>query len=220
MKFLVKAGFVTLALINLVGYGNAAFADEVDRADRRAQALAPRAPKTIFNEAEAKDALSPGEVEIKSVLVNCYGRGIACIQGSLPVADTKVFLFPYTAYTQELIAMEKQRMADIKKNAEYNAVQINMDDRYFKYMLVAKTDEFGRYSFKGMKPGKYYVLAGNVTGHRTVVGHYYDEFGYDHPQQVDSPADLEFSKVLEITQTSGVFKFDSKMQIFKIRGLK
>lgn len=194
--------------------------DSVDRADRKANALMPRTPKTPFNEALAKAALATGNVEIKSVLVSCYGRGIGCIEGSIPVTNTNVYLYPYSPYLQEYLDMEKQLKADIKRNHEYQAVRIILDPKFSQLSLATKTDEYGRYGFKNVKPGKYYVLSENVTGHRTVLAHFYDDYGYDHPRQIDSPADLEFNKILNITQSDGVYKFESRMNILKINGLR
>jgi hypothetical protein len=211
LMFCVLSGMSACATLN---------GDPVDRADRLANALAPRTPKTPFDEAFAKAALKPGKVEIKSVLVNCYGRGVACMQGSIPVINTHVYLYPYTPYLQEYLDMDKQLQADIKKHREYSTVKINLDPKFSQYSLTAKTDEYGRYGFKGVKPGKYYVLSERATGHRTVVGHYYDDYGVDHPRQVDSPAELEFYKTLEISQNSGVYKFESQMQIIQINGLR
>lgn len=213
MKYLVKASFIAFTLINFASYSVLLFADEVDLADKRAQMYGPRTPKTVFNEAEAKEALAIGGVEVKSVLVSCYGRGLFCKDGSVPITSTKVFLFPYTAYTQEVVEMQNQLIEDIKRNSNYAKVKVNMDDKFHKYMLVAKTDEYGRYSFKEMKPGKYYIVSDNVTGNRGVNVVTYDVYGVSHGETVSDLANLGFNKVLEITQTSGVVKFDSKMTI-------
>ncbi len=95
-----------------------------------------------------------------------------------------------------------------------------LDPKFSQLSLATKTDEYGRYGFKNVKPGKYYVLSENVTGHRTVLAHFYDDYGYDHPRQIDSPADLEFNKILNITQSDGVYKFESRMNILQINGLR
>lgn len=219
MKNLVNVNLVFCALLAMSACTSVS-GDPVDRADRLAQALEPRIPKTPFDEAQAKAALKPGNVEIKSVLVSCYGRGVACMQGGVPVTNTSVYLYPYTPYLQEYLGMEKQLKADIKKHHEYSAVKINLDPKFSQYSLTAKTDEYGRYSFKRVKPGKYYVLSERATGHRSVVGHYYDDYGVDHPRQIDSPAEMEFYKTLDIGQSSGVYKFESQMQIVQINGLR
>lgn len=213
MKSLTRSGLVALALINLVSFGHKVYADEVDLADKRAQMYAPRNPKIVFNETEAKKALEKGEVEIKSVLISCYGRGLFCKDGAEPIKSTRVFLWPYTAYAQELIDMQNQLAADTKRNPKFEKVVINMDDKYFKYMLVAKTDEYGRYSFKGMKPGKYYIVSDNVVGNRGVNVVSYDVNGISHGTEVSDLANLGFSKIVEITQPTGLVKFESKLEI-------
>lgn len=218
MKTIIKTNVVLCVLLSLVGCASALHGDPVERADRQAKAYAPRVPKTPFDEESAKAALAKGNVEIKSVLVNCYGRGIGCIQGSVPVPNTKVYLFPYTPYVKESIEMQAKLRADMKKDPRAAKIELHFDPRLLKYSIAATTDEYGRYSFKNLKPGQYYLLSDMVVGHRTVVEHYYDQFGNDIAKQVDSPADMEFSKVVDITQTSGVVKFESRVSIVKITG--
>lgn len=215
---MIKNSLVIGMLLSMVACGNALHGDPVERADRQAKAYAPRAPKTAFDETLAKNALAKGNVEIKSVLVNCYGRGIGCIEGSVPVPNTKVHLFPYTPYVQESIEMQAKLRKDMKRDPRAAKIELHFDPRLLKYSMVATTDEYGRYTFKNLKPGKYYLLSDMVVGHRTVVEHYYDGGGNDIARTVDSPADMEFSKVVDITQTSGVVKFESRVLIVKITG--
>lgn len=214
MKMLQK-----LCLMLWVSLGISACAtlngDPVGRADRLANALAPRTPKSPFDENLTKVALKPGNVEIKSVLVSCYGRAIGCMQGSIPVVGANVYLYPYTPYLEEYLAMQKKLKADIKRHRDYSAVKIVIDPKFTEYRRTARTDDFGRYSFKDVKPGKYYIVSARVIGHRTVVKHYYDEFGFDHPRQEDAPAELEFDSVVDITQASGIYKFESKVEIVR-----
>ncbi len=213
MKYIAKASFIALTLINMASYSVTLYADEVDLADKRAQMYAPRTPKTVFNEEEAKKALEPGEVEIKSVLISCYGRGLFCKGDAEPIKSTRVFLWPYTTYAQELIDMQNKLAADTRMNPKYEKVVINMDDKYFKYMLVAKTDEYGRYSFKQLEPGKYYIVSDNVVGNRGVNVTTYDATGTGHTTVASDLANLGFSKIVEITQPTGVVKFDSKLDV-------
>ncbi|PKO46602.1 MAG: hypothetical protein CVU31_09825 [Betaproteobacteria bacterium HGW-Betaproteobacteria-4] len=214
MKNRIKFGLMLCASLAISACATLA-GDPVDRADRKAKALAPRAPQTSFDEAQAKAALKPGNVEIKSVLVSCYGRAIGCMQGSIPVVDTNVYLYPYTPYLEEYLAMQKKLNADIKRHRDYSSVKITISPKLTEYRRTARSDEFGRYSFKNVKPGKYYIASARVTGYRTVVKHYYDEFGYDHPRQEQVPADLEYASIVDITETSGVHKFESKVEIVR-----
>lgn len=218
MNIIIKKSVLVGMLLSLGACGNALHGDPVERADRQAKAYAPRVPKTAFDEELAKKGLAKGNVEIKSVLVNCYGRGIGCIEGSLPVRNTKVHLFPYTPYVQETIEMQEKLRKDMKRDPKAANIELHYDPRLLKYSINTTTDEYGRYSFKNLKPGKYYLLSEMVVGHRTVVEHYYDGHGNDIARKVDSPADMEFSEVVNITQTSGVVKFESRVKIVKITG--
>lgn len=219
MKKLVNISLVVCVLLGLSACATL-HGDPVDRADRKAEKLAPRTPKTVFDEELAKNALKAGNVEIKSVLVNCYGRGIGCIEGSLPVTNTQVFLYPYTPYLQEYLEMTKKLNADRARHKDYYAVEILVDPKFKQYGLSTKSDQYGRYSFKNIKPGKYYIETEGAVGHRTVVRHVYDAYGNDIASTEDSPADLGYSNIFEITQTSGVYKFESKMSIIQINGLR
>ena len=109
--------------------------------------------------------------------------------------------------------MQNKLAADTRMNPKYEKVVINMDDKYFKYMLVAKTDEYGRYSFKQLEPGKYYIVSDNVVGNRGVNVTTYDATGTGHTTVASDLANLGFSKIVEITQPTGVVKFDSKLDV-------
>lgn len=204
---------LVFSLVQLTGCGAMLYGDPIDRADRNALALAPRSVSTDFNESEAKRAMGVGEVEVKSVLVSCYGRGMLCMSGSAPIANVKVWLYPYTAYFAEYHRMQMKLNADIKRNPKYQKVEIPLDQRMGKYRLEAKTDQYGRYSFLKLLPGKYFVISEDYMANRPRVGHYYDQYGMDHPRQVTEPARLEFSSIIEISQNSGVYKFESEMKI-------
>ncbi|MGB4811356.1 MAG: SdrD B-like domain-containing protein [Methylophilaceae bacterium] len=214
MKKLVSVSFILCALLGISSCATLN-GDPVERADRKAEKLAPRTPATIFDENSARNALKPGNVEIKSVLISCYGRGILCIQGSVPVENTIVYLYPYTPYLQETLQMEKQLKADNEKNSEYNAVKINLNDKFAKINLKTKTDQYGRYSFKNLKPGKYYVLSDNARLNNSTVKHSHDWEGRQYKTAVNTPADLEFNKIVDVTQNSGVYTFESKMTILQ-----
>ncbi len=219
MKKILKISILLSVLLGLASCA-AIEGDRVDRADRSAKNNEPREPKSVFNEAQAKEALKPGNVEIKSVLVHCYGQGIGCIKGSLAVENTGVWLYPYTEYLQEYLNMSKKLAYEKSHRTGLNDVKIIVDPRLKSYVLSTKTDKYGRYSFKNIKPGKYYIESENVVGHRTVVRHIYDASGYDVGGPEDSPADLGYNNIFEITQTSGVYKFESKMNILQINGLR
>jgi hypothetical protein len=214
MKKILKISILLSVLLGLAGCATIE-GDRVDRADRSAKNNEPREPKSVFNEAQAKEALKPGNVEIKSVLVHCYGQGIGCIKGSLAVENTGVWLYPYTEYLQEYLNMSQKLAYQKSHYTGLDGVQIIVDPRLKSYVLSTKTDKYGRFSFKNIKPGKYFMQSDGIVGHQEVIQHRYDATGYDIGGPVDVPANLGYSKVLEITQTAGVLKFEAKMEVLK-----
>jgi hypothetical protein len=64
-----------------------------------------------------------------------------------------------------------------------------------------------------MKPGKYYIVSDNVVGNRGVNVVSYDVNGISHGTEVSDLANLGFSKIVEITQPTGLVKFESKLEI-------
>ena len=219
MKAIINLSFLISLALNLVTYSGTALADDaVDRADRAALAFADRSPKTPFDEALVQSALEPGNSSIKSVLLDCYGRGIGCIKGSQAVPNVTLRLYPYTPYLQEIIEMENKLRNDIKKDPRAANIKFVYDHRLNNYAKIVTTDQYGRYTFQNLKPGKYYLISDIVVGHKAVVGHYYDESGVNYTRQEDATADLEFRKVVEITQPSEVLKFESKLTVLQVTG--
>lgn len=213
-----KLAHVSLMLCAAIGISSCTTLDgnAVDRADRRAEKLAPRTPITVFNETLTRNALKSGNNQIKSVLVSCYGRGIGCTQGSLPVTNTMVYLYPYTPYLQETLQMEKKLKADIEKHSEYSAVQISLDPRLSHFRLQTKTDQYGRYSFDGLSLGRYYIVSEGVRWNNASVRHAHTWEGQQIKTSVNTPADLAFEKIIDIKPNSGVNQFESKMTISQL----
>lgn len=107
-------------------------------------------PEQAFNKEVAGNQLTAGKSTIKGALykstnkmsvvgAKAYGKGI------------KIDLFPVNDY---FIAWYKLRE---KKEARRTAVY--MSDEAYSMRLETKTDNYGRFEFKEMKPGKYFLQA-------------------------------------------------------------
>lgn len=134
-----------------------------------------------FDEAQAKAAMQLGDSTIKGVLYHKVSMGGKNAGSDPPLSiaparfltDVKVSLYPATAHLTELLRLEKENRRSRAWSKTAQLKQYTPDERVFKYMLVAQTDASGRYFFKNMKPGRYYIVAQNQnvssTGSETIV---------------------------------------------------
>ncbi|MDI9257891.1 hypothetical protein [Flavobacterium sedimenticola] len=106
-------------------------------------------PETKFDEALAKNQLAKGKSTIKGVLF--AKTSIAIASGRDYGANLKIDLFPVTPYFMDWYQLRDKK--ENKKTAVY------MSDQAYAMRLETKTDEFGRFTFSEMKPGKYFLQA-------------------------------------------------------------
>ncbi|MCZ4244170.1 tetratricopeptide repeat protein [Pedobacter punctiformis] len=100
-------------------------------------------PQGSFDAALAKSALSRGLSRIE-------GRACSKIDGLIfKAGGAKVVLFPVTPYLEEWYALRDKKEG--KKISVYMSKEAN------KYAIEAFTDGEGRFSFEGLKPGKYFI---------------------------------------------------------------
>jgi hypothetical protein len=111
-------------------------------------------PDTEIDTVTAKAALAEGNSLVKGVLFtrvkNKLGFKAPLAPKIYGVGET-VTLFPVTSYFEDWYQMRKERE---NKNS-----RIYMSDEAFKYKLTTKTDEYGRFKFEKMRPGKYFLQA-------------------------------------------------------------
>jgi hypothetical protein len=107
-------------------------------------------PEQAFSKEAARNQLATGKATIRGVLykstnkmsvvgAKAYGKGI------------KIDLFPVNDY---FMAWYKLRE---KKEARRTAVY--MSDEAYSMRLETNTDNYGRFEFKDMKPGRYFLQA-------------------------------------------------------------
>lgn len=109
-------------------------------------------PETVFDENLTKLAMERGRSSIRGVLfhIDKYGSG-----RPVPVKEVDVILYPMTPYMEEVIELEKQVMGNRGKQK----LELVMDKRASKYAIVSKTDQYGRFQFANIKPGKYFMAS-------------------------------------------------------------
>ncbi len=110
-------------------------------------------PQAFFDKKMAREMLSFGNSTIEGVASTKQKNnwGIKPLLGQKHYAPkgTVVMLFPVTPYFEEFYNMRKKY--ENKKTTVY------MSEDAFKYKLEALTDDYGRFKFEKLKPGKYYL---------------------------------------------------------------
>lgn len=110
-------------------------------------------PQAFFDKKMAREMLSFGNSTIEGVASTKQKNnwGIKPLLGQKHYAPkgTVVMLFPVTPYFEEFYNMRKKY--ENKKTTVY------MSEDAFKYKLEALTDDYGRFKFEKLKPGKYYM---------------------------------------------------------------
>lgn len=100
-------------------------------------------PQGSFDAVLAKSALSRGLSRIE-------GRACSKVDGLIfKAGDTKVVLYPVTPYLEEWYALREKK--------EGKKVSVYMSKEANKYAIETVADSEGRFSFEGLKPGKYFI---------------------------------------------------------------
>lgn len=133
-------------------------------------------PQVYFDSADAVNRLAEGNSTISGV---SFAREGSFINGKVHNAfNQTVLLFPFTAYFAEWYNLKYD-------NPKSNIIMV---PQAFAQRLETKTDAYGNFSFKKMKPGKYYLECSiNYSG--TAVGtervgtgaYYYGWSSYSYP---------------------------------------
>ncbi|ULQ56913.1 hypothetical protein KJS94_01710 [Flavihumibacter rivuli] len=109
-------------------------------------------PTATFDSIAAKKALAYGNITIEGI---AYTKPRNQIGTKVPLskrifaANTTVVLFPVTSYLEEWFHLRNEK--------ESKRTHVYMSNDAFKYRIVEKTDEYGRFKFEKMKPGRYFI---------------------------------------------------------------
>jgi hypothetical protein len=207
---------------------------KLEAADRNAELAKPEyyGPKAPFDPADARAKLAEGDVTIRGFLfhnLNGWGRpGTLFLPGgpAQAVKNVEVYLYPATAHLVEWQKLfEKENSAKFKPpivaafQKRKRPKVLEFDPRMQEVRIIVKTDEFGRFTFEKMRPGKYYITAatnisgsyeGNeVTGHSTA----YDGWGRPYNVEHTRPATHSFSTPMFMDDFIEVKDDETKMEI-------
>lgn len=110
-------------------------------------------PQSFFDKKLAEEMLGFGTSTIEGVASTkqktVYGYKAPLAKKQYAPKGTVVTLFPLTPYFEEFLKLRRRK--ENKKNTVY------LSEEAFKYRVEKTTDEYGRFSFIKMKPGKYYI---------------------------------------------------------------
>ena len=182
MMRLKRIALNSLALIYLLALASCAETG-VQTAQKQANSASKATPimveiKAPFDAAQAKAALAKGNYNVSGVL---YHR--LTVSGrednswpkdpnikNVPLRNSTIYLYPETAHVAELDKLFKEHQKVMEKwytnspsvfNKQPQTKLFPLSPEAKKYALTSKTDEFGRYRFEHLKPGRYYVMATN-----------------------------------------------------------
>lgn len=136
-------------------------------------------PQTLFRPEEARQRLEPGDCRLSGLAYDRQKSGLfdkKHPRQCLP-AGAKVYLFPYTGYTEEVVKLFKQHsLRDTEKSwgtlqaeAQLRAVtgkglpellppvRVEVDGQFSKLWRSAVVDEQGQFVFEKLRPGRYYL---------------------------------------------------------------
>lgn len=166
--------------------------EAVAQADARA-ANDPSKPLILqaqhpYDLAELQRALTPGTATIRGVLtikaLDAQGRPSIFTGGRVPVRNPTVLLFPVTDYLNAWHQLRAKTESPIRMpftRRDPRKKYVVLHDEVFKYRMEAQGDEYGRFRFEKMKPGRYFLTSvatqnfdRNVQVHK---GSAYDGYG-------------------------------------------
>ncbi len=188
-----RAAFSLLAVSLLCACAAPSGREAVAQADARA-ANDPGKPLILqaehpYDLAELKRALVPGNATIRGVVtikpLDAQGRpSIFAPGGRVPVRNPTVLLFPVTDYLNAWYQLRAKTESPIRMpfaRRDPRKKYVVLHDEVFKFRMEAQGDEYGRFRFEKMKPGRYFLTTvatqnfdRNVQVHK---GSAYDGYG-------------------------------------------
>lgn len=118
-------------------------------------------PDAPFDPAEAKELLKPGSGGIKGVAYTRTKNGFGITGTKTSIAREAIYLLPFTKHLAEWHRQNSKLIKNKKK-------KYVLSDECLEYYIKSVTDEYGRFEFKNLKPGKYLLQT------KYYLTHYYD----------------------------------------------
>ena len=215
--------------------------DGLAKADRDAEMAKPEyyGPAAQFDPAQAKQMLAKGNATIRGALfhkINEYGyQPGPLVPGgpARPAAGIMVHLYPATPHLiewQQLFVKYRGKNKITQKPGIIGLIEgrkrpriLQYDNRMGEVRLSVKSDEYGRFSFEQMKPGRYYItttadISGSyqgteVSGNSTAYD-IYGAYNVQHTRPVERRyrTSVFFEKFVDITDGQNMVEVDAKMK--------
>lgn len=152
---------VLLALIPPPAAHAGRLLEKADRQAERTQPLTLR-PSIPFDPSLAADALSRGHGRVRGVLFHKIGteckRGL--VLPAKPAGEgITISLFPVTPYLTDYVDLLEEHRYKRLHSPRAKPKILAYDPRLAQYALSANTDQFGRFEFEGLRPGRYWLNA-------------------------------------------------------------
>ncbi len=115
-------------------------------------------PQVFFNKNVAEELLAEGKSTIEGVAFTREKKNVPLTLGMAKAKmgkkhtarpNTVIMLFPVTDYFTEFY--------NLRKKMENKKTQVLMSEEAFSFRREAYTDNYGRFKFENLKPGKYYL---------------------------------------------------------------
>lgn len=152
-------------------------------------------PQADFDAAQAKTALAKGSSDIR-------GRACTIKDGLIfNAANVRISLFPVIPYFEEWYKLRKKE--------EDRNTAVYMSDEAGKYRIDVVTDSEGRFQFKEMKPGKYFlqgVFSFNQAKSRDVYTGSDEDTDYYRRENYAIPRSDRLEKTIEIKKEGDIVK--------------
>lgn len=168
-------------------------------------------PQVPFDSVQAKNMLAYGTSSIEGVAFTRVKNGYGMKIGKKMLAiNSVVTLFPVTPYFEEWYRLRSK--SENKKTSVY------MSEQAFNYRITVTTDEYGRFKFDRMKPGKYFLqsFASYTKSGTTPVyrGSGYGSYGgrvdyYDYQNYTNSYSD-RIEEFVEVTRDAQAIEIKLK----------
>jgi hypothetical protein len=122
----------------------------VKNADKKAAKYQMKSlfPSQKFDSLEAKKMLTYGNATIKGVVFKKTNK-LAIVGGKTYGSRITISLYPVTPYFMEWYELRKEK--------EGKRTRVYLSEEAAKYRLDVTTDEYGRFVFERMRPGKYFI---------------------------------------------------------------